>query len=351
MRKDSQLKFSLLVIFLVGLFLIGFFESKNIKREKLYNETKFYLGSIVELKFYCSDDLKAKRISNAIFQELNRLEKKYSTHSKESYLSKLNSGYEELKTIDDETLHLLKLCDSAYRITRKKFDPSIGKITNYWNNLIEQQNEINSKSHNDFQQVDQKQKSKIFNDELLKSFVMNSGWEKVNFAEDKKLSYQNLWLTLDGIVQGYAADRAISILKSNGINKALVNVGGEIKVLGEWKIGIKHPRIPNEIIEKLNVKDLSVATSGDYEKFFVFNGKRFHHIIDPETGYPSNKNSSITIIAKDCAFADALSTGFFSLEPDSIIKIIESLKDVEAFIVDSQGKIYSSKGFEKYLWR
>lgn len=353
-KEDSYLKISLLALFLFGLFLLGFFESKKSKSVKLFTETKFYLGSFVELKFYCNDEEKAKKVADKVFAEMERLDKKYSLFSNDSYLTKLNNSSEKIKSIDDETFYLLKLCSEAYQITDKKFDPSIGRITKYWNELIAKQNESSSQSSEDRKDYQTKKKTieKIIDDELLKNLQDNSGWEKVTLFNDKKIALQNLWLTFDGILQGYAADRAISILKSKGIKKALVNVGGEIKVIGEnWKIGIKHPRKQDELIEKLNVSNLAIATSGDYEKYFELNGKRYHHLIDPETAYPSNKNMSVTVIAENCALADALSTGFFSLEPDTILNIVKKLPDVEVYIVDIQGKIYKSNNFEKLAWR
>ncbi len=354
MRKESYLKIILLVILLLALFLVGFFESKLSKGEKLFSETKFYLGSIVELKFHCNNENRAKKVINDVFTELRRIEEKYSSYIESSYLSKLNSVQTNPKTIDEETFFLLTICDSAYKITRKKFDPSIGRITKYWNKLIEFQNSTSSSREKDklIQKSVNKSKDLIFDDEFLRELKFKSGWENVTFTGDRKVAFNDLWLTLDGIVQGYAADRVISVLKSNGIKKALVNIGGEIKVIGEdWKIGIKHPRIPEQLIEKLNVGNVSIATSGDYEKYFEMNGKRYHHLIDPETSYPSNKNMSVTVISENCALADALSTGFFSLDADTILNIVKSMPYISVYIIDANGSVFYSKNFEKFLWR
>jgi len=130
-----------------------------------------------------------------------------------------------------------------------------------------------------------------------------------------------------------------------------VNASGEIRVLGNnWKIGIKHPRVENELIEIVKLSNYSIATSGDYEKFIEVDGRRYHHIIDPETGYPLAKNMSVTVITKNCTFADALATGFFSLEPEIAIEITDNLDDVFVMIVDSKNQIHKSKNFEKFLW-
>lgn len=354
MHKRNYTRHALLIILIVSLFMIGFFESKNLKREKLFSETKFYLGSIVELKFYCDNEISAQKIIDNVFSELKRIEEKYSFFTTSSYLSKLNLSWENPKPIDEETFYLFSLSDSVFKITRKKFDPSIGKITQYWNKLIELKNfEESGQEENDLiQKTGQRIDNHIFDHSLLKKLKASSGWEKVTLTKDRKVLFDDLYLTLDGIVQGYAADRVISILKTNGIERALVNVGGEIKVTGDnWKVGIKHPRILGQLIEKLNVDNVSIATSGDYEKFFEVNGIRYHHLIDPETSYPSNKNRSVTVITDNCAFADALSTGFFSLEPDSILNIVQNFPNIAVYIVDAKGKVHYSKNFEKFLWR
>jgi thiamine biosynthesis lipoprotein len=355
MRKNSVIVKKFIFGLILALsFFIGFLISQKTKPEKLYSKSKFYLGSIVEIKFYCDDDKLANQVFDQIFNEFERLDSKYSFYSNESYLAKLNSEKNSLIKIDNETSYLIKICDTVYSLTQGKFDASIGQLVNLWKKYIEQDEQkdfqllkVNLKNSN------QKSSSQIPAIPEIIAAKDKSGWTNIKLINENEIyRTRNVQLNFDAILQGYTADRAIEILKSLGIKKALVNASGEIRVLGNnWKIGIKHPRIENELIEIVKLSNYSIATSGDYEKFIEVDGKRYHHIIDPETGYPSTKNMSVTVIAKNCAFADALATGLFSLEPEQAIQIAKSLNDVYVFIVDSKNQIHRSKNFEKFLWR
>ena len=168
---------------------------------------------------------------------------------------------------------------------------------------------------------------------------------KIRLIKQKKVG-----LNFGAIAKGYAVDRAIDVLKTLGIKEALVNAGGEISVIGnDWIVGIQHPREINSIIKKIKLDGFTVATSGDYEQYFEVDGNRYHHILDPKTGYPSKGLQSVTIINKSNAIADALATAVFVMGKENGIKLIESLDDTEAMIIDDEGKIFYSSGFEKFL--
>lgn len=354
LKKINLVKYSLFVLIITLSFLAGILISKGSNSQKLYSKSKFYLGSIVEVKFYCNDERLAERAFNEVFNEFERIDRKYSFYSAESFLSKLNSDERTVIQIDNETYNLLQLCDSVYKLTNRKYDASIGSLTNLWKKYIDKESQNESLlSKVNFMKTDLNVSTAIPDKFEIASAARNSGWSNVKFISKNEIyRSKKVLLNFDAVIQGYAADRAIDILKSLGIYNALVNASGEIKVIGDdWKIGIKHPRLENELIEKVKISNYSIATSGDYEKFIEVNGRRYHHIIDPETGYPSTKNISVTVITKDCALADALATGFFSLNPEEIVQISENLEDVFVFIIDSSKQIHKSKNFEKFIWR
>jgi thiamine biosynthesis lipoprotein len=127
-------------------------------------------------------------------------------------------------------------------------------------------------------------------------------------------------LNLGALAKGYAVDKAIDILKQNKIRNALINAGGDLKSMGQrsdqlnWRIGLQHPRNSESLLASFSISESAVATSGDYQKYFKQNGKRYHHILDPKTGYPATTGSiSATVIAKNVMDADALSTAIFIL--------------------------------------
>jgi thiamine biosynthesis lipoprotein ApbE len=163
-------------------------------------------------------------------------------------------------------------------------------------------------------------------------------------------------IDLGGIGKGYAVDMATRILKGNRIRSALINFAGNIYAYGtppgrkSWVIGLQHPRKSEGLLNSFEIKDKAVSTSGDYEKFFIIDGKRYSHIIDPRTGNPVKDIVSVTIIADTATRADALSTGVFVLGLDKGMELIETLPDVEGVIIyednNSDLQINTSSGLK-----
>ncbi len=154
---------------------------------------------------------------------------------------------------------------------------------------------------------------------------------------------------LGGIAKGYGVDRAMDVLMKHGIRHAIVNAGGDLKALGRkfgepWTIAIKHPRDRERVLALLPVSNTCVVTSGDYERFFERDGKRYHHILDPRTGYPATGCMSATVVAPNAAFADALATALCVLGPETGLELVETLPRVEALLVDLEGAVHTSTG-------
>ncbi|GAB4229969.1 MAG: FAD:protein FMN transferase [Acidobacteriota bacterium] len=156
---------------------------------------------------------------------------------------------------------------------------------------------------------------------------------------------------LGGIAKGYAIDRAAAVLRAAGFQDFLVNGGGDIYVAGDkggrpWVIGVRDPRgAPDRLVARLEVQDAAVVTSGDYERFLIVDGARYHHIIDPRTGWPAQACRSVTILAPEAERADVLATAVFVLGPGSGLELIQKLPGTEAFIIDREGKWFSTAGF------
>ena len=156
-------------------------------------------------------------------------------------------------------------------------------------------------------------------------------------------------LGLGGIAKGYGVDRAIAVLMERGVEHALVNAGGDLKALGDragerWEIAVRHPRDRERVLAVLPVSNTCVVTSGDYERFFEREGRRYHHIIDPRTGLPSEGCMSATVVAPDAAAADALATALCVLDPERGLELVEGLGRVEALLVDRAGEVHASGG-------
>ena len=189
--------------------------------------------------------------------------------------------------------------------------------------------------------------------ELVNQTLLMVGYQKVSVdvGAATVTRPEGLWIGLGGIAKGYGVDRAMAVLMEHGIENGIVNAGGDLKALGKngselWTIAIRHPRDQSRIIAVLPISNTCVVTSGDYERFFEYNGKRYHHILDPRTGFPSTGAISSTVIAPDAATADALATALCVLPPETGIGLIEQLPRVEAIIVQMDGSVLTTTGLQ-----
>jgi thiamine biosynthesis lipoprotein len=171
------------------------------------------------------------------------------------------------------------------------------------------------------------------------------------------LRRKGMRIDLGGIAKGAAVDVGARSLRTSGFENALIDAGGDLyamgaKPAGPWVVGITDPRNPDgPVIGRHPVRDRAVTTSGDYEKMVEIAGKRYHHIIDPRTGWPADKCISATVIAPDAQRADAFSTAFFVLGPKAGIALCEKIDDVEAVLIDTDFNVTYSSGFPKVIER
>jgi thiamine biosynthesis lipoprotein len=159
-----------------------------------------------------------------------------------------------------------------------------------------------------------------------------------------------------GIMKGYAAGRAAGVLKKHGIGSGIVAVAGDIMAFGQkpdgspWRVGIRDPGAQEQdrLIATLELRDTSISTSGNYERFFILNGRRFHHLISPKTGYPAEGCQSVSIITTEGALADAFATGIFILGPEKGMKVLEEI-GLEGIIIDRKGILNTTPGIRERL--
>lgn len=313
----------LLFIFLVGC---------SSHQEKI-KRTTISMGTTIEIQVIHNDNQAANEAINSAFEEVERINRKYSTYIDNNYLWVINnSGVSELK-VDDETFYLLQKCNEFYEATNRGFDAAIGTYIDILGFETDNPDEPAITA--------------------IQSALEKVGWKHIELLENNLIRKNKpVKINFGAIAKGYAVDRMAEILRNNGIKKFLINAGGELIGEGnEWTIGIQHPRKKNELLGKVILNNISVATSGDYEQFFEKKNKRFHHIINPKTGLPSLETQAVTIISEKNVDADALATGVFVIGPVEGLIIIESLKNVEGLIVDSSGTIIKSSGFDQYFRR
>lgn len=317
---------------LIVLFLIGFFIALNSeKQEQLFKRTQILLGTIVEIQIREIDETKADNAISKAFDEIKRIDKLFTTFDQTSPVWKINNSSDTILRIDEEIYNLLVLCDSVTKLSNGCFDISLNNLWKVWG--------FDSQSY------------RLPTKREIDSALNLSGWKNLKLSGDYKIiKSRNVELNFGAVAKGYAVDKAIDVLKNSGIKSALVNAGGEVKVIGKnWKVGIQHPRDSRDLVGVVKLSDNSIATSGDYEQYFEVDGKRYHHILDPKTGYPSTGIQSVSIINKSNAFADALATAVFVMGAKEGMNLIEKLDNTEAMIINEKGEILYSSNFANYL--
>ncbi len=297
---------------------------------------KYLMGTTVETTVRSNDINLAKKALLASYEEMQRVENLLSCEKDSSEISAINraSGIHPVK-VSYETLEMLKRSKAYCKKYNGLFDVTIGPLSDLWG--FSEDKEIVLPEDSTIQSL-----RKLVN---YKDMVINENDTTV-FLKKKGMS-----IDLGGIAKGYAIDRGSAVLKNMGITNFILNAGGDIYVSGVkdkktlWKIGIKHPRHTNDLIAEFNLKNYAVATSGDYERFKIINGIRYHHILDPRTGYSGRLSESSTILAPTAEEADATATYVFLLGWKKALR--RKNLDYPMLIVSSDGTIHYNKLFAK----
>lgn len=265
-----------------------------------------------------------------------------SAFKEESDISKINSKAGVTpQAVSKDTYFVVKNAVEYSQVLEGTFDPTIRPLVKLWN--IGNDKEIIPS------------KAKI--EEALK-FV---NYNDVILDESKcTIMLKNKYQALDvgGIAKGFAADEVRDIFHKHKVKSALIDLGGNIFALGSkdngtpWRVGIQNPfKSRGDFIGILSVKDKSIVTSGNYERYFMKDGQRFHHIIDPRTGYPSqSKIISATIISDNSIDGDGLSTGVYILGINKSLKIIEAIEGIDAIFITEDKKVYTTSGIDKNIF-
>ena len=319
----------IVVICLILAVLIGRYTMQRLKT-KSFKRTEMIMGTLVEITVLPPNE---KAVKEA-FNEMRRIDALMDIYRENSEASILNREGEA--RVSKETLEVIKKSIEFSRLTRGAFDITCGPLVNLWKEA--------------------KKNKEIPTAEEIKETISLVGYKKLILEGSwVRFKEKGMQIDLGGIAKGYAVDKAIEVLKKNGIKQALVNAGGDLYALGKasqgekWQIGIQHPRQEGKILTIIKVKDEAVATSGDYQRYFMLKGKRFAHIVNPMTGWTvQDVPMSVTIIAPDAASADALATGVFVLGPQEGMKLINSLSGIEGMIVSEGMKTVTSSGWERF---
>ena len=275
---------------------------------KEYQYSNFLFGAQCNIRFQFIHEARAREMIDVIDLELTRLDSLLNYFSEASLVSELNRASRVRAPSD--IIFLFTLCDSVSRLTDGLFDITVAPLLEAWGFYS---GEMKMPMAREI--------------ERARNLI---GYEKVTIRGDSVFIEPSMRVDLGGIAQGFAADRAADILRQNHVKSALIDIGGEILAIGRspeqrpWRVGIKNPR-GEGIVETVELDDSAVSTSGDYEKFFMIEGKRYPHIIDPRTGMPAREFASVTVFSRDAAFCDAISTAAAVIGGKRAIDFLDSL--------------------------
>lgn len=301
-----------------------------------YKRKVSMLGSPFEITVVAKDSVEGKQFTDLAINEVKRIENQISDWIPTTQISLVNknAGIQAVK-VDTEVFELVARAIKISEITDGAFDISYASMDKIW-------------------KFDGSM-TVMPTEEAIKKSVAKIGFKNIVMNKEDQsifLKLPGMKLGLGGIGQGYIADKVKAVLVANGCNSGIVNVSGDINAWGKqinqkpWTVGIINPMNKNKVFATFPLENSSVETSGNYEKYVIFNGIRYSHIIDPRTGYPSQGVVSVSVFAKQTEIADALATGIFVLGVEVGLDLVNQLKGIECIIVDDKGKIHASKGID-----
>ncbi len=300
------------------------------------------MGTIITVFVWTDDETKAARGAASVFEEMKRLDGVMTTWTSDSEVSQINTaaGIKPV-TVSTETFAVIERAMDVSKKSGGIFDITVGAFKGLW-------------------KFDQDMDGTLPTPAEVKKRLANIGYKHLKLDKNRHtvfLTKKNMSITLGGIAKGYAVDKCVKLLHDQGFVDFMIQAGGDMYIAGKkgtapWTVGIRDPRgAPDAMFAMAAVEDHSFSTSGDYERGFVKDGVRYHHILDPRTGQPAMASRSVTIRAKDAFTADAWSKVLFILGYKKSVKFLERQKisDFEVVWVDAANAVHMTKGIEPDL--
>jgi FAD:protein FMN transferase len=291
------------------------------------------MGTRIVVELWADNTAAGQRAIDAVIAEMQRIDRNMSTYKPDSEVSHVNAQAAKAPVkISAELFELLSTALEYSQLTDGAFDITYASVGFMY----------------DFharQRPTAKQIATALPAVNYRHVVLDKSAHTVRFTQP------GVRIDLGGIAKGHSVDRCIGILQSLGVKHGLVAAGGDSRIVGDrfgkpWIVGIRHPDDKAKTVAKLPLSDTAMSTSGDYERYFDENGRRYHHIIDPKTGRSASQVRSATILAPTATRTDGLSKTAFVLGPEAAMKIYNRLDGVDAILVTLDGKVLYSKGLE-----
>ena len=303
-------------------------------QQQEFKKTMKLMGNAFEITVVAADKYWAdERIDDAV-NEIKRIEKLLTTFDDNSQTNQINkmAGISAVK-VDKEVFDLIQRSIKISSVTDGAFDITYGSIDKRLWNFDKSMTALPDKAT-------ARSMVKLIN---YRNVILNADDCSVMLKE------KGMRIGFGGIGKGYAAEMAKALLKKKGVKSGIVNASGDLTTWGlqangnPWTIGIANPNNSHALLSYLNVTDMSVATSGNYEKYVMIDGKKYSHTIDPKTGLPVMGIKSVTIITLNAEIADAMATPVTIMGIKAGLDMINQMKDIEAIVIDDNNAVYSSK--------
>ena len=308
------------------------------QEQAIVTRAQMQMGTLVKITAAAQSKSVAQGAVTAGFAEIRRLEELLSTWISTSELSQVNaSAGGKPVHVSTETLMVVRRAMQAAEMTDGGFNIAIGPAVEAWN-------------VNDGQRIPTESEL-----DALRPLVDLQAVHVDVREQTLYLDKAGMRIDVGGIGKGYAADQAVEALRRAGAIAGVVALSGDIKTFGrlpgerKFPVGIQHPRKQGEVLAVIDLENEAISTAGDYERFFERDGVRYHHILDPKTLRPARNCQSVTVIAKEGVWADGLDTGIFVMGPERGMELVEQLPDVEAIIVDAEGRLLVSSGLKQRI--
>ncbi|MBN2403112.1 MAG: FAD:protein FMN transferase [Spirochaetes bacterium] len=288
------------------------------------------LGTTINITLITDSEEQANKTFDDVFREINRIENLLSYYMKDSEITKINKNSGNPTVVSDETFYLINKCNELSELSDGAFDISfsaVGKLWKFGGNFMPPSDALI------------KTKLKFVN---YKNILLDSQNKTVT------LKLKGMAIGLGSIGKRYAIGRAAKKIKFRNIDDAIVQTGGDMQVFGtkfgkNWTIGVENPRGEGLLYSFEARSGETISSSGDYKRCQIYKGKRYHHIFDPRTGYPTNTFASVTVITEIPDNADGLSTAIFVMGKDKYRKLLKHFAKTYLILIDQEMKIYISK--------
>ena len=296
-----------------------------------YGQAIDLMGTRVSVELWHEDEAEGSALVAQVLDEYRRIDAAMSTYREDSEISRINRDAATMPVpISDEIEFLLEASLDLSRASNGAFDISYESVGYLY----------------DFRARRRPDRAAI------EAAIGAVNYQRIlldTAAGTVRFGVPGMRINLGGIAKGYAVERGAQMLRAAGVQHALLNAGGDTRVIGDrrgqpWIIGIRHPRLEDEIATRLPIVDEAISTSGDYERFFEEDGRRYHHILNPATGEPTETLLSATVIGPDATFTDGLATTIFVLGADAGLELIDRYEGFEAIVVEPSGRLRYSSG-------